>query len=93
MLGAAAVCELEHSQMKQIFDGLLGDDIEARLRKTGRVSVYCATAAAFLPSLSGVSSVISPSILATMTARAVTSAGRRSPLGPRGAIYGLASWS
>jgi hypothetical protein len=28
MLGAAAVCELEHSQMKQIFDGLLGDDIE-----------------------------------------------------------------
>jgi hypothetical protein len=39
MLGAAAVCELEHSQMKQIFDGLLGDDIEARLRKTGRVSV------------------------------------------------------
>ena len=39
MLGAAAVCELEHSQMKQIFDGLLGDDIEALLRKTGRVSV------------------------------------------------------
>ena len=39
MLGAAVVCELEHSQIKQIFDGLLGDDIEARLRKTGRVSV------------------------------------------------------
>jgi hypothetical protein len=66
LLGAAAVCELEHSQIKQIFDGLLGDDIEARLRKTGRVSVYCATARAF------------------------TSAGWRSPLGPRGTIYGLA---
>ena len=33
MLGAAAVCELEHSQMKQIFDGLLGDDIEASAEK------------------------------------------------------------
>jgi hypothetical protein len=39
MLGAAVVCELEHSQIKQIVDGLLGDGIEARLRKTGRVSV------------------------------------------------------
>ena len=54
VLGAAAVCELEHSQMKQIFDGLLGDDIEARLRKPVVSQFDCATAAAFLPSLSGV---------------------------------------
>src|SRR5712691_11452413 len=48
-----------------------------------------ATAAAFLPS-SVVTSSISPvAIRATMTARAFTSAGRFSPLGPRGILFTL----
>jgi len=47
-----------------------------------------ATAAAFLPS-SVVTSLISPvAILAIMTARAFTSAGRFSPFGPRGIMIG-----
>src|SRR6185437_4967346 len=52
-----------------------------------------ATAAGFLPSASGVgrTSAISPvAILAIITARAFTSAGRRSPLGPLGICLFLA---
>src|SRR5436853_5474590 len=43
-----------------------------------------ATAAAFLPSSVVMSSTSPVAILAIMTARALTSAGRFSPLGPRG---------
>jgi hypothetical protein len=53
-----------------------------------------ATAAAFLPSSVTLSSISPVAIRMTWTALPITSAGRRSPLGPRGIIYGLAfSWS
>jgi hypothetical protein len=96
LLGAAAVCELEHSQIKQIFDGLLGDDIEARLRKPVVFQFDCATAAGILAlALRGRDIVrdLPRRDLGDHDGAGVHVGGTALTFGPRGAIYGLASWS